>query len=150
MQNVAYRRAELLHHVVVAHGTGADGVNKKVASGKAQCGVIVLPVNELRGGASGRVDAGHPTPIVVWVREVVGILAVEQVLAVPGKLGHHPQQAVRGLNKLGFSERLACQVVGLSPSTYLKMRSHKPSDAQVRRLLLADAIADVHARRAGP
>ena len=53
------------------------------------------------------------------------------------------------MNNLGYSERLACQVVGLSRSTYLKMKFHQPSDREIRHLLLADAIADVHSRSRG-
>jgi putative transposase len=40
-------------------------------------------------------------------------------------------------------------VVGLSRSTYFKMKSHQPADREIRHLLLADAIADIHARSRG-
>ena len=40
-------------------------------------------------------------------------------------------------------------MVGLSRSTYLKMKFHQPSDREVRHLVLADAIADIHARSRG-
>jgi putative transposase len=53
------------------------------------------------------------------------------------------------LNNLGYSERLACQVVGLSRSTYHKIKFRKPTDGEIRRVLLADAIADIHARSRG-
>ena len=53
------------------------------------------------------------------------------------------------MNNLGYSERLACQVVGLSRSTYHKIKFHKPTDGEIRRVLLADAIADIHTRSRG-
>ncbi|HEX7165964.1 MAG TPA: IS3 family transposase [Acidimicrobiales bacterium] len=53
------------------------------------------------------------------------------------------------MNRLGYSERLACQTVGLSRSTYYKIKHHRPTDGEIRRLLLADAIADIHARSRG-
>ena len=53
------------------------------------------------------------------------------------------------MNNLGYSERLACQVVDLSRSTYNKIKHHHPSDREIRHLLLADAIADIHARSRG-
>ena len=53
------------------------------------------------------------------------------------------------MNNLGYSERLACGVVGLDRSTYYGIKFHQPSDGEVRRLLLADAIADIHARSRG-
>ena len=37
----------------------------------------------------------------------------------------------------------------LDRSTYYGIKFHQPSDGEVRRLLLADAIADVHARSRG-
>ena len=58
-------------------------------------------------------------------------------------------QVVRGLNNLGYSERAACQLVGLGRSTYYKMKFGHPSDREIRRLLLADAIAEIHARSRG-
>jgi putative transposase len=39
--------------------------------------------------------------------------------------------------------------VGLDRSTYPGIKFHKPSEGEVRRLLLADAIADIHARSRG-
>jgi putative transposase len=44
---------------------------------------------------------------------------------------------------------LACRVVGLERSSYYKMKYHQPTDREIRHLLLADAIADVHARSRG-
>ena len=58
-------------------------------------------------------------------------------------------QVVRGLNNLGYSERLACAVVGLERSTYYDIKFRKPNDREIRRLMLADAIADIHARSRG-
>jgi putative transposase len=40
-------------------------------------------------------------------------------------------------------------VVGLDRSTYYDIKFRKPTDAEIRRLLLADAIADIHARSRG-
>jgi putative transposase len=53
------------------------------------------------------------------------------------------------LNNLGYSEKAACRLVGLSRSTYYKMKFRHPSDREIRRLLLADAIAEIHARSRG-
>jgi transposase InsO family protein len=53
------------------------------------------------------------------------------------------------LNSRGYSERRACQIVGLDRSTYYKIKHHRPTDREIRRLLLADAIADIHARSRG-
>ncbi|HEY1987957.1 MAG TPA: IS3 family transposase, partial [Acidimicrobiales bacterium] len=50
---------------------------------------------------------------------------------------------------MGYSEKLACRVVGLSRSTYYDIKFRKPNDREIRRLLLADAIADIHARSRG-
>jgi len=36
--------------------------------------------------------------------------------------------------------------VGLGRSTYNKMKFGRPSDREIRRLLLSDAIAEIHAR----
>lgn len=44
---------------------------------------------------------------------------------------------------------MACRVVGLDRSTYYDIKFRKPHDAEIRRLLLADAIADIHARSRG-
>jgi putative transposase len=40
-------------------------------------------------------------------------------------------------------------VVGLDRSTYYDIKFRKPGDREIRRLLLADAIADIHARSRG-
>jgi transposase InsO family protein len=40
-------------------------------------------------------------------------------------------------------------VVGLDRSTYYDIKFKKPNDREIRRLLLADAIADIHARSRG-
>ncbi|HEV2360987.1 MAG TPA: IS3 family transposase [Acidimicrobiales bacterium] len=53
------------------------------------------------------------------------------------------------MNNLGYSERYACQLVGLDRSTYYGIKFRKPHDREIRRLLLADAIADIHARSRG-
>lgn len=39
--------------------------------------------------------------------------------------------------------------MGLDRSTYYAIKFRKPNDAEIRRLLLADAIADIHARSRG-
>ena len=39
--------------------------------------------------------------------------------------------------------------MGLNRSSYLKMKHRQPSDREIRHLLLADAIADIHARSRG-
>ena len=39
--------------------------------------------------------------------------------------------------------------MGLNHSTYSKMKHRQPSDREIRHLLLADAIADIHARSRG-
>jgi len=40
-------------------------------------------------------------------------------------------------------------VVGLQRSTYYDIKHHKPNDSELRCLLLADAIADIHTRSRG-
>jgi hypothetical protein len=40
-------------------------------------------------------------------------------------------------------------VVGLQRSTYYKIKRRQPTQAEIRRVLLADAIADIHARSRG-
>jgi transposase InsO family protein len=40
-------------------------------------------------------------------------------------------------------------LVGLDRSTYYDMKFRKPNDGEIRRLMLADAIADIHARSRG-
>jgi transposase InsO family protein len=39
--------------------------------------------------------------------------------------------------------------VGLSRSTYYAIKHHQPTDSEIRRIVLADAIADIHARSRG-
>jgi len=53
------------------------------------------------------------------------------------------------LNNLGYPERRGCAVVGLDRSTYDDIKFHKPTDREIRHLLLTDAIADIHARSRG-
>ena len=40
-------------------------------------------------------------------------------------------------------------MVGLDRSTYYKIKHRRPTDGEIRRVLLADAIADIHARSRG-
>ncbi len=40
-------------------------------------------------------------------------------------------------------------VVGLDRSTYYDIKFRKPNDREIRRLLLTDAIAEIHARSRG-
>ncbi|MCU1491988.1 MAG: Transposase [Acidimicrobiaceae bacterium] len=40
-------------------------------------------------------------------------------------------------------------MVGLDRSTYYDIKFRKPNDREIRRLLLADANADIHARSRG-
>lgn len=42
----------------------------------------------------------------------------------------------KGLNDLGYSERIACRVVGMSRSTYRHQKTRHPSNREVRRILL--------------
>jgi putative transposase len=53
------------------------------------------------------------------------------------------------LNNLGYSERLACRVVGMTRSTYYDIKFHQPGYREIRHLLLADLITDIHARSRG-
>jgi putative transposase len=53
------------------------------------------------------------------------------------------------LNNLGYSETFACRIAGLDRSTYYKYKFYKPTDRDIRHLLLADAIADIHRRSRG-
>ncbi len=48
------------------------------------------------------------------------------------------------MNDLGYSERTACRVVGMSRSTYRHQKTRHPSNRGVRRILLADTIAELH------
>jgi len=56
---------------------------------------------------------------------------------------------VRGLDHLGYSERRACQAVGLDRSTYLRHKYHRPSNREIRHLLLEDAVREIHTRSRG-
>ena len=40
-------------------------------------------------------------------------------------------------------------MVGLARSSYYKIKFHRPTDREIRHVLLADAIADIHARSRG-
>lgn len=48
------------------------------------------------------------------------------------------------MNELGYSERTACRVVGMSRSTYRLQKTRHPSNREVRRILLADTITELH------
>jgi len=48
------------------------------------------------------------------------------------------------LNNLGYSERTACRLVGMSRSTYRDQKTRHPSNQAVRRILLADTITELH------
>ena len=56
---------------------------------------------------------------------------------------------VRGLSHLGYSERRACQAIGLDRSTYLRNKYHRPSNREIRHVLLEDAIREIHTRSRG-
>jgi putative transposase len=56
---------------------------------------------------------------------------------------------VRGLHSLGYSERYACFLVGLARSTYCDIKHHRPSDREIRHLVLGDLIGELHARSRG-
>lgn len=45
---------------------------------------------------------------------------------------------------MGYSERTACRVVGMNRSTYRYQRTRHPSNTEVRRMLLADTITELH------
>jgi len=53
------------------------------------------------------------------------------------------------LNNLGYSERRACEAIGLSRSTYNKIKHRKPTNSEIRRVVLSDLIADIHQRSRG-
>lgn len=53
------------------------------------------------------------------------------------------------MNNLGYSERRSCQVVGLERSTYYALKHHRPSDREIRQMLLEDAIAGIYQRSRG-
>jgi putative transposase len=56
---------------------------------------------------------------------------------------------VRGLHRLGYSERKACALVGFARSTYYGIKFHRPSDRDMHQLLLEDAIKEIHVRSRG-
>jgi putative transposase len=56
---------------------------------------------------------------------------------------------VRGLHRLGYSERRACALVGFARSTYYGIKFHRPSDRDMHQLLLEDAIKEIHVRSRG-
>lgn len=56
---------------------------------------------------------------------------------------------VRGLHHLGYSERRACSAIGLDRSTYLRHKYHRPSNREIRHVLLEEAIREIHARSRG-
>jgi len=53
------------------------------------------------------------------------------------------------LNDLGYAEKRACQVVGLSRSTYYDIKFRAITDRDIRQVLLMDAIASIHQRSRG-
>jgi transposase InsO family protein len=53
------------------------------------------------------------------------------------------------MHNLGYSERYACDLVGLNRSTYYKMRHRPPSDREIRQIVLADLIYEIHQRSRG-
>ena len=56
---------------------------------------------------------------------------------------------MRGLHHLGYSEHRACEVIGLDRSTYLRHKYHRPSNREIRHVLLEEAIREIHARSRG-
>lgn len=56
---------------------------------------------------------------------------------------------MRGLHRLGYSERRACALVGFPRSTYYGIKFHRPSDRDMHQLLLEDAIKEIHVRSRG-
>ena len=56
---------------------------------------------------------------------------------------------MRGLHRLGYSERKACALVGFARSTYYGIKFHRPSDRDMHQLLLEDAIKEIHIRSRG-
>jgi transposase-like protein len=53
-------------------------------------------------------------------------------------------QLAQGLSKLGYRERAACRVAGVSRSCVYEFKYHVPSDRQIRRLLVSGLVADIH------
>jgi putative transposase len=58
-------------------------------------------------------------------------------------------QVAEALSNLGYSERVASRVAGVSRSCFYEHKFHVPSDRQIRRLLLMGLVADIHARSRG-
>lgn len=56
---------------------------------------------------------------------------------------------MRGLSHLGYSERRACAAIGLDRSTYTRNKFHRPSNREIRHVLLEDAIREIHTRSRG-
>lgn len=48
------------------------------------------------------------------------------------------------MTELGYSERNACRVVGMNRSTYRHQKTRHPSNRDVRRIILADTIKELH------
>src|ERR1019366_2646926 len=48
-----------------------------------------------------------------------------------------------------IEERTACRIAGVSRSSYYEHKFHLPSDREIRRLVVTDLVADVHARSRG-
>jgi putative transposase len=56
---------------------------------------------------------------------------------------------VRGLIDLGYSERAACRLAGLNRSTFRHQQTRPPSKREVRRIMLADLVTEIHAASRG-
>ena len=57
---------------------------------------------------------------------------------------------MRGLNRLGYSERKACALDGFARSSYYGIKFHRPSDRDMHQLLLEDAIKEISHDRVAP
>ncbi len=53
------------------------------------------------------------------------------------------------MNNLGYSERRACDAIGLSRSTYNKIKHRKPTNSDIRRAVLSDLVKEIHERSRG-
>jgi putative transposase len=53
------------------------------------------------------------------------------------------------LIELGYSERFACRLVGVGRSTFRYEKTRPPSKLEIRRVLLTDVIAEIHAASRG-
>ncbi len=51
---------------------------------------------------------------------------------------------MRGLSHQGYSQRRACDAIGLDRSTYLRHNHHRPSNREIRHVLLAEAISEIN------